>query len=119
MKSIVRNSIFIVASALFITNISMAANTSHKMNQNNMMKWNCETNASSSSNPTDQKADDEMTKKAKSAKAAFDFALNHCRDCTKITCTTASNTSNTESTSNTTDNSNTGTSNTNNPSSSN
>ena len=51
------------------------------------MKWMCETNASSSNVPADQKADDEMKNKMKSAKDAFTFAVKHCRDCTKITCT--------------------------------
>lgn len=50
--------------------------------------WVCETNASatSSTSTSDVKAND-MMKKGKSARSAFDFALNHCKDCTTITCT--------------------------------
>lgn len=66
------------------TNNSNNANNPNKNMQNQM--WTCQTNASSSSNPADQQADDEMSKKAKSAKDAYAFALKNCRDCTKITC---------------------------------
>jgi hypothetical protein len=55
-------------------------------NKNMNHKWICETNASSASQDTDKKADDMMSKKAMSAKEAFNFAYKHCRDCTKITC---------------------------------
>lgn len=70
-----------LASSLVLANPS-----DHAMNKKTMKnQWVCETNASSSSNAADQKADDTM-KKARSGKDAFDFAMKHCRDCTKITC---------------------------------
>lgn len=49
--------------------------------------WVCTTNASSSSNEADKAADKQMADTAKSATAAFGFAAQNCRDCTKITCT--------------------------------
>ncbi|MHB1948107.1 MAG: hypothetical protein ACYCQI_08345 [Gammaproteobacteria bacterium] len=74
------NRVFIIFCLLAANNLVFA--TTHMKNQ----MWTCQTNASSSSNAADQKADDEMSKKARSAKDAFSFALKHCRDCTKITC---------------------------------
>lgn len=78
---------FIIFCLLAVNNQIFASTNSNEQNKNmKNQKWTCQTNASSSSNPSDQKADDEMSKKAKSAKDAFSFALKNCRDCTKITC---------------------------------
>lgn len=49
-------------------------------------KWICTTNASSSEAPADKVADDKMAKSQGSAVRSFEFAAQHCRDCTKITC---------------------------------
>jgi hypothetical protein len=50
--------------------------------------WTCKTNASSSSNDADKQADKQMSKNAKSASEAFNYAAQNCRNCTKITCET-------------------------------
>lgn len=70
-----------------LSGVVMASNATD-MHKTMMMKhqWICETNASSSTNAADQKAD-EMMKKGMPGKAAFDMAMKHCRDCDKITCT--------------------------------
>ncbi|MDI1352867.1 MAG: hypothetical protein PSV35_08925 [bacterium] len=48
--------------------------------------WTCTTNASSSDVEKDKAADKQMSETAKSAKEAYAFAAENCRDCTKITC---------------------------------
>lgn len=79
---------------LLTANFAVAAYNDNNHNNTNMNnkkshKWACETNASSASNDADIKADQSM-KDYKSGKEAFDFAMKHCRDCTKITCTVQS-----------------------------
>lgn len=81
----------ITASFILLTaNFALAAyNSTNHDNVNTTTtknsKWSCETNASSASNEADTKADQSM-KDYKAGKEAFDFAMKHCRDCTKITC---------------------------------
>lgn len=48
--------------------------------------WTCKTNASSSDVAADKAADDKMANSKTSAMAAYTFAAQNCRDCTKITC---------------------------------
>ena len=48
--------------------------------------WVCTTNASSSSVKADKDADDEMANVKKSAKDAFLFAADNCRNCNSIEC---------------------------------
>lgn len=48
--------------------------------------WTCTTNASSATLEADKAADKQMSDKATSASAAYAFAAQNCRDCTKITC---------------------------------
>jgi hypothetical protein len=75
--------ILIGATALSLTAfIAMSHAGDTKMHK----KWMCETNATKSSNQAEMKADESMAKMARSAKDAFDYALKHCRDCTKISC---------------------------------
>jgi hypothetical protein len=78
---------FILCLLIISLSSSLIAGENHSKTPNNLKKnqWICETNASSSSNPADQKAD-EMMKKAMHGKNAFEFAMKHCRDCNKITC---------------------------------
>ena len=79
--------LFILAgtcAVLTMTTPVMAIQAKTSLNAN----WICTTNASSSSLPADNAADDEMAKVAKSAAEAFGFAANNCRDCTNITCET-------------------------------
>lgn len=73
------------AITIFMISIGMSTSVFANLKMNNAHKWVCQTNASSSSNDKDKKAD-EMMKTAKSGKEAFKFAMEHCRDCTKITC---------------------------------
>ena len=67
---------------VFSTSISMAANAKTVMDG----QWLCTTNASSAINDTDKNADKSMANNQNSAVAAFAFAAQNCRDCTKITC---------------------------------
>lgn len=80
--------LLIFISCVLLASVSFA-NSNHKDKGKNYKKymWICETNASSSSNSSDKTADENMSKHARSAKDAFEYALKHCRDCTKITCT--------------------------------
>ena len=75
MKKIICGLAFLITSTVF-------AATSTDMNS----QWICTTNASSSSVEADKNADDQMAKNQSSAKESFEFAANHCRDCTEITC---------------------------------
>lgn len=78
---------FILSILIYLASIHVWAGDHNSAMNKHMKKaqWVCETNASTSSNPADQKADD-MMKKAMSGKDAFAFAMKHCRDCNKITC---------------------------------
>jgi hypothetical protein len=76
---------------LFISSIAIAQpsttqNTTPSTMTNTNVQWVCTTNASAGTT-TDETNADEAMKKPGQAKAVFDFALTHCRDCTKITCT--------------------------------
>jgi len=56
-------------------------------NSNTTGKWICTTNASSAtSGSADANADKNMANNAKKGKDAFDYAYQHCRDCTEIKC---------------------------------
>ena len=49
--------------------------------------WTCTTNASSAtSGSTEEQADKDMANNAKPGTDAFKFAMQNCRDCTKISC---------------------------------
>lgn len=90
MKKIIFKNVVLSLIMMFfsISNLSYAnnsMNTKMNNNKNSRLLWVCETNASSASSEADKRNDENM-KKAKSVKAAFDFAMQHCRDCTKITC---------------------------------
>ena len=75
--------IFLIGSFFMLfASISMAANAKTAMDG----QWICTTNASSPSNDTDKDADKKMANTQDSAAAAFAFAAQNCRDCTKITC---------------------------------
>lgn len=67
---------------IFSASISMAADSKTAMDG----QWLCTTNASSASNDADKDADKKMANNQDSAAAAFAFAAQNCRDCTKITC---------------------------------
>jgi len=67
---------------IFSASTSMAANAKTIMDG----QWLCTTNASSATNDTDKNADKSMANNQQSAVAAFAFATQNCRDCTKITC---------------------------------
>lgn len=88
-----KNIILVATVTLFALSNAAYANKANDENNHNAKKklWICETNASSSSNTNEKVADNHMEKKAKSAKDAFEFALKHCRDCTKITCSVENN----------------------------
>jgi len=49
-------------------------------------KWICTTNASASDIQAEKDADAKMANTAMSADEGFKFAMDHCRDCTKVTC---------------------------------
>lgn len=87
MKSFIT---FILSAALFCFSSATFANilgTTDEVKHTDIHKqWTCTTNASSSDNEKDQAFDKEMSEMKKSAADAFDFAVKHCRDCTKITC---------------------------------
>ena len=87
MKEAVK--IFFLCSMFIIVNHVMAEGygTIASQHKNKHGKWICTTNASSAaSGSPEDKADKKMANKATRGKSAFDFALKHCRDCTKITC---------------------------------
>ena len=74
---------------LFITVIFFSALSSSMAatNSNTTGKWICTTNASSAtSGSADANADKNMANNAKKGKDAFDYAYQHCRDCTEIKC---------------------------------
>ena len=104
MKGFVFKNLVVASIIVFAATTGVVtAKSSHPANHiSKHEKWTCKTNASSSSQASDKKADDEMTK-AKNAKSAFTFAFNHCRDCSEITCSadTSAQSSSTTSTSNT------------------
>lgn len=81
---------FFSKTAILALGVFLSTGVLANKNHSNSQMWICETNASSASTDADKKADDMMSKKAMSGKDAFNFALKHCRDCTKITCSTES-----------------------------
>ncbi|KTD17847.1 hypothetical protein [Legionella jordanis] len=81
----------LVAAGLLVVSAGAFASSSDNNTSNTNAtsmdsNWICTTNASSSSVAADQQADQDMKNQAKSASDAFNFAAQHCRDCTKITC---------------------------------
>ncbi|MDX1838475.1 hypothetical protein DIZ81_12060 [Legionella taurinensis] len=66
--------------------VMLAATSLYAANTDMTSKWVCTTNASSSDVESDKAADKQMADTARSADEAFNFAGQHCRDCTKITC---------------------------------
>lgn len=71
---------FVFAGVMLAATSVCAANTDMTSN------WVCTTNASSSDVEADKAADKQMADTARAADEAFNFAGQHCRDCTKITC---------------------------------
>ena len=86
MKRIL-TSVGIFSLGLFLASGAYAHDKHHHANGSKM--WKCETNASSALSASDKKADDMMSKKSMSGRDAFNFAMKHCRDCTKVTCSTS------------------------------
>ena len=85
MKKILFGLTFLMASSAVVfadTTTSTTMTTGTSMDS----KWICTTNASSSDVAADKAADDQMAKVQGSAVKSFEFASQHCRDCTKITC---------------------------------
>lgn len=91
MKGLLIKGMLICFSVALITTANAGNNNNNTMTNHMSKKWICETNASSSSNESDKMADETMSKSPKKGKEAFDFAMKHCRDCTKITCTVEEN----------------------------
>lgn len=104
MKGLISKALIVGIFSLFVVNAAnanmynknnMNMNSSKNMNMNsnmnmknmNMKKWTCETNASAAMTDADKMADEKMAKMMMSAKMAFEYAMKHCRDCSKITCT--------------------------------
>ncbi len=73
----------IASSCLFLF---AAAGFSAENSQTTGSNWTCSTNASRASSAAEKQADDNMSQQARSAKDAFNYAVQNCRDCTKITC---------------------------------
>ncbi|QMT60551.1 hypothetical protein [Legionella sp. PC997] len=88
MKGILK--VIILGSMFGLSNYVMAADTTvttTKKTTVNASMWICTTNASSAtSGSPDEQADQKMANTAAAGTSAFDFAMKHCRDCTKITC---------------------------------
>lgn len=62
----------------------------------NKTMWTCKTNASfAASGSAEAQADEDMENNPRPAVNAYVFALQHCRDCTKITCYLSNNQMNT------------------------
>jgi hypothetical protein len=82
MKKLLAQLVAVGSVCLLATSVSIAADAMPA----NAKTWVCTTNASSAESGSAANNADQEMKKAKSATAAFEFAYNNCRDCTKITC---------------------------------
>lgn len=77
------NKFILLIGGILISTLSFAHTNTHSNLNNN---WYCTTNASSATSDADKASDDKMAKNYSSANKSFEFAAQHCRDCTKITC---------------------------------
>jgi hypothetical protein len=72
----------LIGSGLILLSASTFAASKTEMND----KWMCTTNASTSEVASEIAADKQMSTTSMSAAKAYLFAVENCRDCTKITC---------------------------------
>ena len=83
-KIIIFSSMFALSS--FVMADESVSNATQQVNTGPGM-WICTTNASSApSGSSEEQADKTMGGNAAIGGSVFEFALKHCRDCTKITC---------------------------------
>ncbi|HAT2159625.1 TPA: hypothetical protein F8R78_07730 [Legionella pneumophila] len=72
----------LIGSGLILASATSFADTKTDMKNN----WICTTNASTSEVASEMAADKQMSTTSMSAAKAYAFAVENCRDCTKITC---------------------------------